>query len=160
RGDAPGTEDASSRPGGGGGVDRRRGDSAPDRAAAGGAGGRVRDRAGGDEERLDLTVELVDAAGERARLPLSRYGPVRRPLDIRIHWRRDVAERRFAAFHELLLQSYSLPLNDFVADNPRLDPARLRAVRFVFDRSPAGTVVLDEIGFSTLDPAYLVASSP
>jgi hypothetical protein len=28
-------------------------------------------------------------------------------------------------------------------------------VRLVFDRTPAGTVVVDDIGFSNLDPAFL-----
>ena len=58
---------------------------------------------------------------------------------------------------EQLPQSYSIPLGDFVADNPALELTRLKAVRLVFDRAPAGEVVVDQIGFSALDPGFLSA---
>jgi len=32
-------------------------------------------------------------------------------------------------------------------ENPALDPAGLAAVRLVLDRTPAGVVVLDNVGF-------------
>jgi hypothetical protein len=50
-----------------------------------------------------------------------------------------------------------VPLADFTAATPDLELADLRAVRLVFDRSVAGEVVVDEIGFSHLDPAYWTA---
>lgn len=103
---------------------------------------------------LDLSVELVDAAGHVARLPLSRYGAIRRPLEMNVLRRPGWDKRRFRTMYELVLQSYALPLSDFVAENPALDPGTLRQVRFVFDRSDAGTVVVDEIGFARLAPAW------
>jgi hypothetical protein len=45
------------------------------------------------------------------------------------------------------LQSYIVPLSDFTAARPGFDPASVRQVRFVFDRAPSGTVIIDEIGF-------------
>ncbi len=68
--------------------------------------------------------------------------------------RRADQERRFANRYELLLQSYSIPLRDFRRLRPALDLRALKEVRLVFDRTPAGTVVLDDIGFAFLDPAY------
>jgi len=56
-----------------------------------------------------------------------------------------------------VLQSYSIPLGDFLADNPALDLGRLSAVGLVFDRAQAGEVVVDQIGFSALDPGFLSA---
>jgi len=35
----------------------------------------------------------------------------------------------------------------------------LKEVRVVFDESKAGTVVLDEVGFSRMDPAFLKVSA-
>jgi dienelactone hydrolase len=110
-----------------------------------------------DTTPIDLTIEVVDAAGAVARVPLSRYGVARRPLEVRVLRRQDREKSRFQTLHELVLQSYTIPLADLVATNPALDPARITAVRFVFDRTSAGTVVLDEIGFATPDPAFLVA---
>ncbi|HUF68015.1 MAG TPA: hypothetical protein VMM79_05125 [Longimicrobiales bacterium] len=109
-----------------------------------------------DDEKppIDLSIEVVDAVGQRASLPLSRYGVIRRPLETWILRRRGIEENRFGAQSELVLQTYMLPLADFVATNVSLDPRRLTEIRFVFDRAVAGTVVIDEIGFANPDPAF------
>lgn len=113
------------------------------------------------ERPIDLTIELVDADGDAAGLPLSRYGAIRRPLEIHILRRDGWDEDRFDQLYELVLQGYSLPLADFVEVQPALDPERLREVRFVFDRGAvAGTVVVDEIGFARLDPAFRRVAVP
>ena len=71
--------------------------------------------------------------------------------------RADLERDRFEDHWELILQTFSIPLSDFVATNRSLDLRRLRAVRFVFDRVHAGGVAIDQIGFSALDPAFLSA---
>ena len=119
-----------------------------------------RQESGARDAPIDLSIELTDAAGATARLPLSRYGPIRRPLETHILRRGDLEKKRFEALSELVLQSYSLPLRDFSEQNPQLDPSRLRTVRLVFDRTPAGTVVVDNLGFSELDPAWTWATVP
>jgi len=108
------------------------------------------ERSGDDEEKppLDLTLEVVDANGTRAAVPLSRYGAVRRPLEMTVTRRRDTESTNFARLYELVLQTYSVPLSDFRALAPTLDPKRITAVRFLFDRTPAGTVILDDVGFA------------
>lgn len=111
-----------------------------------------------DTTPIDLTVEVVDAAGAVARVPLSRYGVARRPLEVRVLRRQDREKSQYQTLFELVLQSYTIPLADFLEANPALDPVRLSAVRFLFDRTVAGTVVLDDVGFATPDPAFLVAT--
>jgi hypothetical protein len=92
---------------------------------------------------VDWTVELVDAGGARARLPLSRFAPIRPPVK---------AQLGKAGFMspfpdgEVVLQHVELPLADFAAVNEAFDPAALSAVRFVFDRTDAAVIVLDDIG--------------
>jgi dienelactone hydrolase len=103
-----------------------------------------------DTTPIDLTVELTDAAGVTARLPLSTFGAIRRPLETRIMRREKRDKAQFSSLFEIVLQTYVLPFSDFVAVSPRLDPTRLRSIRFVFDRTTAGTVVLDDVGFSPL----------
>jgi dienelactone hydrolase len=112
-----------------------------------------------DEEKspIDLTVQVEDAAGRLASVALSRYGPVRRPLETYVMRRRDQESQRFADHWEQILQTYSIPLGDFTEANSGLDLQSLRAVRLVFDRTQAGEVVVDQIGFSDLDPAFLSA---
>jgi len=113
-----------------------------------------------DREPVDLTIEVADAAGEVARVPLSRYGVARKPLETHVLRRSDREKQRFATLHELVLQTYTIPLADFAEANPALDLGRLREVRFVFDRTRAGTVVLDDLGFATPDPAFLADAAP
>ena len=122
--------------------------------------GRGRRGEGGAEEDkppIDLTVQVEDGEGRLAAVALSRYGPVRRPLETYVLRRRDQESQRFADHWEQVLQTYSIPLGDFTNANSSLDLRSLRAVRLVFDRAQAGEVVVDQIGFSDLDPAFLSA---
>jgi hypothetical protein len=73
--------------------------------------------------------------------------------------RQDVERRRFQDRWELILQHFSLPLADFQASNPRFDPASLSEIRLVFDRSPSGTFVVDDVGLARLRPGFLTASA-
>ncbi len=109
-----------------------------------------------DEEKppIDLSIEIADANGTAARVALSRYGAIRRPLKISILRRKDVERRRFSDNYDLVLQNYSILLSDFLDVAPALDLTRVTAVRFVFDRAPAGTVVVDDIGFTAMDAAF------
>ncbi len=103
---------------------------------------------------IDLSVEVEDVAGRTAKVALSRYGPIRRPLETYVLRRRDQERQRFQDHWELILQSYAIPLGDFVAENPAVDLRQLTAVRLVFDRAPAGEVVIDQIAFSHLEPEF------
>jgi len=112
-----------------------------------------------DEEKppIDLSVQVEDASGRTASLNLRDYGAIRRPLETRVLRRADLEKQRFADTWELILQTYSIPLGDFAAATPGLDLGSLKAVRLVFDRSVAGEVAVDQVGFSNLDPAFLGA---
>ena len=108
-----------------------------------------------DSTPFDLTVEIVDADGKLASAPLSRYGVVRRPLESYVYLRKGRDKQRFANLYELVLQTYTLPLHDFAAGGS-VDLSRLRSVRFRFDHTVAGTIVLDNIGFSHMSPEFFV----
>ena len=107
-----------------------------------------------------MTVQAVDADLDTARVSLTGYGPLRRPLTIRVLRRRDLEDGRFANPWELVLQHFSIPLGDFAAANPDFDPATLRSVGLVFDRTGAGTVVVDDVGLAELHPGFRAARVP
>ena len=109
-----------------------------------------------DSTPVDLTVELVDADGHAARLPLSRFGVPRRPLEAHVLRRADREKERFPHAYEIVLQTYVMPLREFKAASPEFEPARLRSIRLVFDRLVAGTVVLDDVGVSAVDAGFFV----
>jgi dienelactone hydrolase len=110
-----------------------------------------------DTSAVRLTLEATDANGNAARVPINDYGKLRRPLDVKVLRVEGDDKKRFATTYELVLQSFSIPLRDFARANASFDPQRIRELRFVFAPSISGNVILDEIGFSKLDPAYMVA---
>ena len=110
-----------------------------------------------EDPPVDLTVEVEDVFGASARVTLSDYGAIRRPLETYVLRRADQESDRFADQWELILQTFSIPLADFAAQSQALDVSRLAAIRFVFDRVHAGEVALDHVGFSNLPPAFLDA---
>lgn len=102
-----------------------------------------------DSIRVDLTVELVMADGRAASLPLSAVTALRPPLTIRL-FRYGYIERKITGpprDHEYVLQRVEIPFSRFAAAFPGFDPTAVRAVRFRFDRTPAGTILLDDVGF-------------
>jgi dienelactone hydrolase len=107
---------------------------------------------------VDFTVELVDAAGRIARLPLSRFGIARHPLDARIYRREGRDAQRFTNIYELVSQTFVMPLADFTRETPAFDPRQIATIRLVLDKTEAGTIILDRVGVSTpRDSAFLAA---
>jgi hypothetical protein len=109
-----------------------------------------------DQTPIDLTIELVDAAGRSAKLPISRFGMARKPLEANIYRRRGRDAQRFTNNYELVPQTFLLPLADFAQQSPDFNPSALATIRLLFDKTPAGTVVIEHIGLTT--PSAVVAS--
>jgi dienelactone hydrolase len=107
-----------------------------------------------DTTPVDLSVELVDAAGATARVALSQFGKPRRPLEITVYRRKGRDKSAFPNPYELVLQTYVMPIKEF-ARVGAFDASRVRTIRLVFDKTRVGQVVVDDIGFSAIDPAYL-----
>jgi dienelactone hydrolase len=103
---------------------------------------------------IDLTIELATSDGAVARLPLSHLHPLQPVLKVTFtkwpYWERV----RFKSATEPVLQTYEIPLSDFVAANPAFDPGRLKQIRFRFDCTRTAVILLDDVGF-TPGPASL-----
>ncbi len=98
----------------------------------------------------DFSIEFEDASGRTARLPLSNFGAVRRPLESYIYRRKGRDKTQFPTLAEPVMQTYVIPLAAFSAGGSAFDPAGLRNIRLVFDRAPVGAVMVDDIGLTTL----------
>ena len=109
---------------------------------------------GEDDIPPDVSIEIKDATGESASLILSSYGPIRRPLQMDILRRRDLEEQAYEQNYEFVLQTFSIPLADFIEQNEKLELRKLSEIRFVFDLTPQGSVLVDDIGISFLDRAF------
>jgi len=112
-------------------------------------------KAAPDTTPVDLTVEVVDASGGTMRVPLSQFGKPRRPLEITVYRRKGRDKTAFPNPYELVLQTYVMPLKEFPRGTGGFDASRVTTIRLVFDRTRVGEVVVDDIGFSAIDPAYL-----
>ncbi|MHB1313266.1 MAG: hypothetical protein ACYC3L_14720, partial [Gemmatimonadaceae bacterium] len=137
RGQAP--HDSTARP------DRAK---ARDKATADSA--RTARKAGADSVKpIDFHVEVETSDGIRASMALIDLAPLPPPLTIRLYkWaRQEAAWGGGSRDYDQVLTKYTLPLAQLARTTPGFDPARVRVIRFVFDRTKAGSVLLDNIGF-------------
>ena len=105
-----------------------------------------------DEQQppADLAVELVDAAGRVAKLALGDAAALPVLLPAQLVKNKAAADLMgmnfpFERTAERFLQTEVLSFDQFEAE-PGFEPEQLAALRFVFDRSTAGAVLLDEVG--------------
>jgi hypothetical protein len=100
----------------------------------------------GPREPVDFTIEIATSDGIVSRVPLSRLAPL--PPMPRVRFTKwPLLDRAFYQREtEPAFQTYELPLRLFAA--PGWLPERIREIRLVFDRTPAGAVSIHEIGFS------------
>lgn len=97
-------------------------------------------------EPIDLTIEMVDGSGHAVPLPLSHFSYLQ-PQIVQTIMKAPFMNIAGSSPSEPVFQSFEFPLAAFMEANPEFDPASLTIVRFIFDRTPAGVVVLDNLGF-------------
>lgn len=103
----------------------------------------------GEKPPLDFTLELESAGGVIVRLPVSRFRSLPLPMESRFtKFSPDTEEGIYGDAWEPTLQTYELPVAAFTAREPAFDPGRLTAVRFLFDRTAEGVLILDGVGFA------------
>jgi len=99
------------------------------------------------DDPVDFTIEAVSASGATASVALSKFIAIPRPLAVQLT-KTDLAERRLISRPaEDIFQTVEIPLTAFVELNPDFVPGSLTLVRFRFDRTDEGAVMIDRIGF-------------
>jgi dienelactone hydrolase len=97
---------------------------------------------------IDIDVELLTADGKTTRLALSSIGPTYKPFHVEYVKFAMLGFGRKDKDTEAVLQRYAVRLDRF----PGLASAEVREVRFRFDRTKEGVVVVDNVGFESLAP--------
>jgi dienelactone hydrolase len=101
-----------------------------------------------DEEEIkkpiDFTVQLIDSTGQKVSFPLSRFAPLQREIEVVIKKADFLTDEKES---EKVFQTFYFPVADLRSINPDFDISGLRAVKFIFDRSKSGVVVIDNVGF-------------
>ena len=94
------------------------------------------------QEAIDFTIEVVDGLGNMARLPLSSVAYLQPRIMAHIFKAPWMSEMLAS---EMVFQDFEFALANFTRSNPAFDPAILAEIRLVFDRTPAGTIAVDEV---------------
>ncbi len=105
----------------------------------------------GDEtkEPLELSIELIDAGGHRVLFPLDRFRPV--PPVTKSRFTKVMNEGKiFGKEYEPTLQTFELPMSEFVAASQAFKPEEIRLIQFIFDRGREGVLAIDQIGLAKI----------
>ena len=106
----------------------------------------------GDKKRevpqIDFTVRLTDDQGQTSSLKISAIKAVPKPLKTRFTKFEFLDKEMIGNDWEVQLQTYHFPLKVFMAQNANLNMETIKTITFLFDQTPYGVIVLDEIGVS------------
>jgi len=98
---------------------------------------------------IDFTIEVQDRGGQTIAFPLSEVARLLPPLSAKFT-KFSMIEQLYGSPSEPVLQTIEVPLARFVELNKRFNPTEIASVRFRFDRSPSGVIILDEVGFRSM----------
>jgi dienelactone hydrolase len=101
------------------------------------------------EEPLDLSIELEDHQGHKAKIILSEFRLI--PPVLKSRFTKMKKENNiYGDAYEPTLQVFELPLSRFSDKFPGFNLVLLKKINFVFDQSNEGVVILDRIGIGTM----------
>ncbi|WP_339875300.1 hypothetical protein [uncultured Algoriphagus sp.] len=95
---------------------------------------------------LDFSIYLIDSAGQSVKFLLSEFSPLQREIAVKI-WKSDFIKGDSES--ENIFQTFYFNLGRFAKLNPSFRLSKLKTVKFVFDQSTSGVVLVDNIGFSS-----------
>jgi dienelactone hydrolase len=92
-------------------------------------------------ETTDFGVELQTSDGS-VELPLSQFGALLPPFKVRMTKFQFMDNFAYEKSSEPVFQTFEVPLAAF-----HIDPAKLRTIRFKFDRTAMRVIILSQVGF-------------
>ena len=98
-----------------------------------------------ESDTLDWTIEIEDSAGTTASLPLS-HDSVLYPLVNAVPRRASFLDD--ADQTEILFRRFEFPVAAFGESTGTFNAAEIARISFVFDRSPKGAIILDNLSMS------------
>ena len=93
---------------------------------------------------LDFSISLQDSTGQVVRFPLSDFSALQREIEP-VLWKMDFLTGDTSS--EQVFQLFYFPLSDMRKINPNFNPTCIESLKFIFDKSENGVVVIDNIGF-------------
>ncbi|MEJ2584312.1 MAG: hypothetical protein P8Z38_04520 [Robiginitalea sp.] len=96
------------------------------------------------KEPIDFTIQLRDSTGQTISFPLSTFSPLQREIEVVIMKADFILDDKQS---EKVFQTFYFPLEELRQSNKAFDPSRIEEIRFVFDKTESGVIVVDNIGF-------------
>lgn len=98
--------------------------------------------------QLDFTIQLTDASGHKSAMKINEIKGITKPLKTRFTKFKFLDKDMIGEDWEVQLQTYHLPMQRFITANPEFAAKNVASIKFIFDQTDYGVVVLDEIGVS------------
>ncbi|WP_405414859.1 hypothetical protein [Maribacter sp. Asnod1-A12] len=98
--------------------------------------------------QLDFTIQLTDESGQTSALKVSEIKGITKPLKTRFTKFKFLDKEMIGEDWEVQLQTYHFPMQAFSNINPEFNVEAISSIKFIFDQTEYGVVVLDEIGVS------------
>lgn len=100
-----------------------------------------------EKEAIDFTLELTDRAGAHIQFLLSECMPLQRQI------KKKLTKYAFLNANddaEAIPDFFYFNLDKLQPKYPNFSMNKLHSIRFIFDKSPSGVIILDDIGFMDL----------
>lgn len=98
--------------------------------------------------QLDFTVQLTDNTGQTSAVKVSEIKGITKPLKTRFTKFKFLDKEMIGNDWEVQLQTYHFPMKTLSDINPEFNVESISSIKFIFDQTDYGVVVLDEIGVS------------
>ena len=95
---------------------------------------------------LNFTIIMEDEQSESVKISMQDIGLLMPPLKAKFT-RFQPIEDHYGKSSEPILQTFTIPLSRLKSLNGKFVPEKLKKILFLFDKSPKGVILLDEIGF-------------
>lgn len=99
--------------------------------------------------QLDFSIRITDALGATSMMKVSDFKGIPKPLKTRFTKFEFLDKEMIGSAWEVQLQTFHFPLESFTTKNPEFNLGKLQTIEFIFDQTPYGVVVVDEIGISS-----------
>ncbi|WP_347550178.1 hypothetical protein ABFG93_01280 [Pseudalkalibacillus hwajinpoensis] len=103
-----------------------------------------------NQKPVDFSVKLT-SDGETASVVLSDIMPMHPVLPVQHTKTIYFEEERYGEPTEPVLQTFNIPMERFIDNNPSFDPKKLDSLTFQFDQSMKGSIFVDHIGVNHAD---------
>jgi hypothetical protein len=101
------------------------------------------------EDPIDFTIILEDVSGQKITFPISQFSALQREIEVRV-WKADFISGDSSS--ENVFQTFRFPIATFQMECPIFDISQITHIHFVFDKTPKGVVIIDDIGFTKTLP--------